>query len=37
LTSEHKGEFSPDERQALDMIIESGRRAGVLGTKGIAL
>ncbi|GFF49962.1 hypothetical protein IFM58399_08687 [Aspergillus lentulus] len=37
LTSEHKGEFSPDERHALDMIIESGRRAGVLGTKGIAL
>ncbi|KAH2970917.1 hypothetical protein KXW43_008694 [Aspergillus fumigatus] len=37
LTSEHKGEFSLTERQALDMIIESGRRAGVLGTKGIGL
>jgi hypothetical protein len=35
LTSEHKGEFSRDERQVLDMIIESGRRAGVLGTKGL--
>lgn len=34
LTSEYKGEFSQDEKQALDMIIESGRRAGVLGTKG---
>jgi hypothetical protein len=33
LTSEHKGEFSRDERKALDMIIESGRRAGVLGHK----
>ncbi|GFF77520.1 alpha-1,3-mannosyltransferase MNT2 [Aspergillus udagawae] len=35
LTSEHKGEFSRDERQVLDMIIELGRRAGVLGTKGL--